>query len=227
MVVISINQKILFPGKELFAPFLLYSSLSAMIKSMTTYKLARFIGPALLVTTTLFLPISVTGRPVITSTMTTYNIYGATAVEIRKSLNSNSPISIGNIPYDAFTKWHVTWNFSYQHNIDGCYVTNAATAVHIEMTMPWLRTPIQGKVKQQWERYIRALLQHEHGHRDIGIAAANKIERELLLMKYSDCNRFEKKGHDMAHRIIDRYLKKEQNYDRTTQHGKTDGAHFP
>src|SRR5262249_343576 len=72
-------------------------------------------------------------------------------------------------------------------------------------------------------RFIRALVAHERGHRNAGVHAAvavhEAISRNLAAGKCDG-------GNDELERIIDGYGRIDDEYDRHTDHGANEGVHL-
>jgi len=75
--------------------------------------------------------------------------------------------------------------------------------------------------------YYAALLAHEKGHGQFGIDMAEEIERTFRKMKYSgDCEVFSASANKKAYEILEKYKRMDNQYDRQTGHGKTEGAYL-
>jgi len=161
----------------------------------------------------------------------TYPVRGRTAVEIRQSLNRNTPVRLDGNPFDAYTKWDVDWRFQWFENSDGtCRLTKVSTHLRIRTTLPGLLDPdsLSPDVADRWRRYTQALIAHENGHADIGVAAAREIEHELMrLEQQPTCDQLTDSANKLAREIIARHARMETRYDTDTRFGATDGANFP
>ena len=174
-----------------------------------------------------------TGQPNISIKNVFYTVEGSTPQEIRTSLNKLRPQmqdSNNHKRYDAYTQWFVKWNYFYQTQNNRCLIKTAQVNADIITTMPkWkVNSKASKSVKNQWERYIVALKQHEEGHQKNGINASKEILKTINnLPDYSSCTQLGTAVNAASNRIIKKYNQKDLEYDRITQHGATQGATFP
>jgi predicted secreted Zn-dependent protease len=83
-------------------------------------------------------------------------------------------------------------------------------------------------VVDRWNRYMNALITHENGHRDRGIAAGDKIYNKLSAMRREgSCPVLANDANASANAILAEYNASDSQYDKDTGHGKTQGAVFP
>lgn len=132
--------------------------------------------------------------------------------------------------YDAFTSWYVKWRYEYYTSDGYCSLEAVDVSVDVEYTLPkWVVKPLGNqKTWINWNRYSDALKKHEDGHRDFGIGAARDIEAALLSIgSRPRCDTLGADANAIGYRILDDYRRKEIEYDRKTEHGRTQGAVFP
>lgn len=158
-----------------------------------------------------------------------YEVEGQTPRAIRQSMNQQRRKHVKG-GYDAYVSWFLRWRFSYDDDFSGCKITTASTRVKVKYTLPrWVdleQSP--AATVARWQAYYDALLEHEHGHRDWGVSAANTIEESLKAMPYErDCLVLRAKAQRLASKILADHLRQEKRYDRVTRHGATQGAVFP
>lgn len=158
-----------------------------------------------------------------------YDVAGDSPKAIRQSMNQQRRKHVKG-GYDAYVSWFLRWRFSYDDGSMGCKITAASTRVKVNYTLPrWIdieQSP--AATVARWQAYYDALLEHEHGHRDWGLSAANAIEESLKAMPYErDCLVLRAKAQRLASRILADHLRQEKRYDRETRHGATQGAVFP
>ncbi|WP_339138765.1 MAG: DUF922 domain-containing protein [Candidatus Electrothrix sp. GW3-4] len=159
-----------------------------------------------------------------------YRVSGSTAREIRNDLDRKTPVNEKGKKYDAYTTWLVHWKYHWNASEDQCRITQVSTTVDVQYILPKLKrsAPLPKALVNKWERYLRALLQHENGHKDIGVRAANEIEEKIRNMKpRRTCQQLELDANRLGHKVLDKYLIIEDEFDRTTNHGGNDGAIFP
>lgn len=169
--------------------------------------------------------------PVVTETITYYDVNGAMAAEVRASLNQRGPIdSTEKRRFDAVTHWYVNWHFNYQDRGRDCVITHVSTTVRVAITMPQLSAASAAPpaLRQAFAKYVQNLLGHEKGHARIGINIAQRIEDAIrALQPEPSCDRLERAANARGHALIQEANRQDINYDAATQHGKTQGARFP
>lgn len=98
------------------------------------------------------------------------------------------------------------------------------TDLDILYTMPRIgrqNTPIEN-YKNAFNNFYKSLMTHEQGHGNMGLLAAKVIEKELLRSApSSDCKMVDTAVCRIANGIISAYRLKDNEYDRITNHGKT------
>ena len=172
---------------------------------------------------------TVAAEPTVNIETKYYSIYGSSANELREAMNTKSPVRQSGNTYDAYTSWYVNWRFNWDSYNGECYMTKVTTTVDVEFTLPqWInRNEANSSLKEHWDNYYSALIDHENGHKDFGINAAREIESKLLTLSSKRCSSLEKKANSLGTSIINKYATKEKRYDRTTNHGMNEGAVFP
>jgi len=159
-----------------------------------------------------------------------YTVHGRTAQEIRRDLNKHGVRSSDGKTYDAHTRWYVQWRFDFRNEGSRCALRGVRTSVDVTYTLPrWVDgAKAPEELWNQWQRYMRNLKTHEDGHRDIGVAAAEEIDKALNgLEPAANCREAESKANALAQNIIDKFRSKENFYDLRTAHGMLQGATFP
>lgn len=159
-----------------------------------------------------------------------YDVAGMRAHQIVKDLDRLGPIGEDGVRYHANTQWRVGVTYELRPVDDGCEVSSLQTKLEVSMTLPrWIRPKrASSRLAAQWERYIIALRLHEDGHRDIGVAAAAKIERLATGWRSSEgCDSLTDQVKAAAEAVIAEHSQRDVRYDEETQHGRTQGAHFP
>lgn len=175
-------------------------------------------------------PMTVTAGPDISINSIYYNVSGDTADEIWTDIITKSPVRQQGKQHVAYTKWHVNWKFWWHDNGDTCEISKVATSLDITYTLPELEQSsfIPDPLLSRWQSYYSALIEHEHGHRDFGIRAAEEIENEIAAMgPRASCKQLEHDANKIGEHVIRKYSLIEKNYDQSTNHGLSTGAVFP
>lgn len=155
-----------------------------------------------------------------------YNVKGSTPNSIRKDMNNKRTGK-----YDAYTNWHVTWHFNTKKNLTReCEISDINISLNIKFIFPQWKADraVNNDVKDRWNSYYTALINHENQHKDIAVEMAQEIEDTLgALNNENDCKNLRKNGNNAAHKILNTYKKKQHDFDKESNHGINDGAHFP
>ena len=148
-----------------------------------------------------------------------YDIEGQTVDELRDQMNTHGVVWTNGNTYDAFTAWHVKWNF---RSVD--------TTLNVELRLPRWKNYVDGPadLRKKWNVYMRLLRKHENGHKDIAIKAATEIEKSIAeLEPAATCEELADTANELGRRILSKHADKEKEYDAQTNFGETQGAVFP
>lgn len=167
--------------------------------------------------------------PNIRSQVNYYTITGTTASALRQQMNQLGPPGNNGRRFDAYTKWNVAWNYRYGLVSDRCRITSLTVNTDMTYTMPQWQNLKQAprSLQQQWQGYYQALQLHEEGHANHGRAATQEIWQRLSHLNQPTCASMSQIANQTVQTIINRYAQKDIDYDRQTDHGRTQGAVFP
>ena len=126
--------------------------------------------------------------------------------------------------------WYVDWAPCLEPRGAGCRLGGVSAVAYVTYTLPrWAdRNFAVEQVGARWDRYATNLLAHERGHGAVALEVARRFEVELVGLV--DMERCEDVTDEAARRVdaIIRHGETMQNeYDRVTEHGSTQGAVFP
>ncbi len=140
-------------------------------------------------------------------------------------LNSATPIRENGKVFHGYTKWYVKWNYRWNEAPDGsCRITRVDTAVEGTFTLPKL-VGGSGAQRTRFDTYLAALRTHEEGHYAFARQAGREIDGEIAaLPAMRSCKALETEANALGYRILDTYTTREKQYDRDTDHGRTQGA---
>jgi len=174
------------------------------------------------------LPLQVYSYPKVKTIKNTYVVEAKDKGSLLSDINNASPIRQDGEVFHAYTDTYVNWNYWWDKRKSYCKFNRVETSVKITYTFPRLSIKTQSsEVKEVWNQFYPALVEHENGHGQIAIEAAQEIERSLRNMpSYSNCNLLSKKANDKAQSILDEFAPKHRDYDIKTDHGKTQGAYL-
>ncbi len=155
----------------------------------------------------------------------TYEISGSTGDDLRAQMDALGPSG-----FDAYTSWLIRWTYADVATDAGCAAGPVKVSVLIVYTFPEWDAPPDAStgLVEKWNAYLAALHLHEDGHRDIAIEAGGEILKVLsMLPAYPSCEALRQSADAAGESVLDRYRQQEAQYDRTTDHGATQGARFP
>lgn len=189
----------------------------------------RFIYGAVLTVLMLAMATSVRAAPDISVQFSYYDIAPASLKELATVVFRQTPIRIKGKKYAGQTRWWISYRYRAERSAGQCRIRSINLKLDITYTMPRLApnryTPVA--VRKSFERYYQALLKHEKGHGRHGRGAVRDAERELKrLAAAPDCEALDRRLRKTFQAVVDRYRKRDADYDRLTIHGCTQGACF-
>jgi predicted secreted Zn-dependent protease len=169
-------------------------------------------------------------EPTIMTNYDYYDIEGRTAAELRQQMNIYGVAWTNGSIYDAYTGWDVKWNYRYRLTDENCSIQSVTTTLTVEFRLPRWENHTSGTaaLKKKWDAYMQSLIQHENGHKDIGVNAAVEIERSIAELEPAEtCDDLAETANQLGRRIISKHAAAEREYDAQTNFGETQGAVFP
>jgi len=159
-----------------------------------------------------------------------YSISGTSEAGLRREMSAKGPLGADGRRYDAYTLWHISWRYNYRQDGALCRIGSITTKVEVTMTLPrWDgESAAQDGLRARWRKYFAALTEHENGHRVHGRDAAHEIDAAIArLPGQSNCVALGNAANSLGNQIIHKYNERDLDYDRRTDHGRTQGARFP
>lgn len=156
-----------------------------------------------------------------------YFIYPRSPQDLAPELDARSPIIFQGQKYRGYTQWRVSWRFYWQEAPDSCRLTRVNTYLEVIYTLPQIppshrTTP---ETRQRFNRYFQALFKHEENHKNSGLDGARDIERTLLtLAPAKTCSQLETLANQTAQAIIEKYRRRDREYDQRTERGRREGV---
>ena len=159
-----------------------------------------------------------------------YDVYGNTADQIRNQMNANGTRWDDGQTYDSVTSWNLKWTYDYSCSNHSCRAGSFKTMVDITFRFPkWIQSSdTSPDLAQQWNTYMKNLVVHENGHRDMAVEAAHQLSRDALnLPPAASPEDLDREIQQMTATEMAKLNADEKEYDVTTVHGTTQGAVFP
>ena len=157
-----------------------------------------------------------------------YQVYGITARQLRESIEQSRPWK-DDAGRDADTRWKIEWSFRFKPTEQSCQLEAITTKTTITLTLPkWTATAqVPPALGQRWTNYLHALNKHEEGHKQFAHATAAEIRKRVKALKPEPtCDALSASINSTAENVVKEFRRKETDYDRTTDHGATQGARF-
>jgi predicted secreted Zn-dependent protease len=132
--------------------------------------------------------------------------------------------------WDAYTEWYVNWSYPYSTTRDNCTTGPVKVQVKITFTFPQWNAPenTPQDLIDKWDAYLSALQIHEDGHKQIAILAGYEILQAMnALSAYPSCTELEQAADTIGEDVLEQHRQQEAIYDQNTEHGVTQGVHFP
>lgn len=159
-----------------------------------------------------------------------YDVVGTSARELRRELNAKGPLDKHGKKVSGLTRWKISWKFHKAAKAGSCEFTEFKATLDGTITMPrWVVTQSVPKpLMDSWQRFLTALLVHEQGHYSNGFRAAEEVRALGRGFRVpGDCSTIATEFNERATAIIDKYRIADDEYDRRTQSGRTQGVKFP
>jgi predicted secreted Zn-dependent protease len=169
-------------------------------------------------------------QPVVTEKYEYYEVFGGCEKDVQCDLQRKCITWKDGKKYDSVTNWKIKWDYDHNPSAQNCSPNSFRVTVDVTFHLPkWVPTKeAPRQLVDKWDGYMKNVLAHEKGHRDIAVQAATELTRKVAQLPSAlACVELERAIHDLCRkqmRILDR---NEKQYDAATNHGHTQGAIFP
>ncbi len=150
-----------------------------------------------------------------------YTVSGASPADVRASMNKVRPKG-----FDAYTSWNIRWNYTYRQANGRCAIASVTTRLAIAYTMPRVETQ-NANLQKGFDAYLQKLRVHEDGHANIGQSVARKIDDGIAGLTAPACETLDQRANALGEKLVKEGAAADIDYDRVTDHGKTQGARWP
>jgi predicted secreted Zn-dependent protease len=168
---------------------------------------------------------SISAQPVIQTDFLFYDIYPDSKDDIWPEMHDKTLVE--NSRRTGHTHWHVRWTYKWKKKDNDCEIKQVNTFLTVTYTLP--RIPddhvVHADVRDSFDRYYEALFKHEEEHKNSGLYAALEIEDAIInLGSFRKCRDLDAAAEKTGNSIIKKFNKRDEDYDRETDHGRTEGA---
>jgi len=155
-----------------------------------------------------------------------YQISPRTPHEIKPELMRKTPIREFGGSFNGRTDWYIDWSFNSRSTQYGCQLTSTVTKVRVVYILPALSEHVKdAKTIEVFNQFNTALTQHEHNHGEHGLKAAREIDDAFKqIPPQRNCRNLARYVDAIANIIVDKYVRLDDEYDRSTRNGETEGA---
>lgn len=155
----------------------------------------------------------------------TYPVTWQAGTPLREAINAATPVRHLGRVFHGFTRWKVDWQLWWLEAPGGrCSVQRTLTRVSGVITLPAL-VGAPAEEQRAFNTYVTALRQHEMGHYQFGLDAAHRIDIAIAaLPPEPTCAGLQASANALGRRLLQEAIRAEQEYDRSTRHGRTQGV---
>lgn len=157
-----------------------------------------------------------------------YEVHGATADELRRSLRENGPDVLGRRVFgrhDGNLRWTGRWSSASGE----CRMTEVRVELRSIVLLPRWRPPPEANdtLVAEWDRFIAALTAHEYEHRRIWADGARAARSALTRLRTRSCSTMQFEASSTVERIMSRVRQLNRRLDERTRGGMTEGVVWP
>jgi len=166
-------------------------------------------------------------EPLISTSYDFYPIAPANRHDIRNELQNKSPAMNAGRDFIGYTDWRVHLSFHSIERQGICSIGDATVTLLVKYTLPRLDENYfyDWATESSFNRYYAALLTHEQGHAESGTLAALELQDALgRLHSHRGCAALSQNVDASFDRILEKYRQRDLDYDRRTDHGRSQGA---
>jgi predicted secreted Zn-dependent protease len=155
-----------------------------------------------------------------------YEISPRSPYQIKPELMRRSPIRAGSGSFNGHTDWYIDWKFQSTPGPSGCKLVHSRTTVRVVHTLPVLSEYVTDKQTiEVFNKFNSALTQHELNHGKNGLSAAREMDKAFSeIPPQPDCRMLSRIVNDIGNSMVQKYAQKDNEYDRLTNNGETEGA---
>ena len=159
-----------------------------------------------------------------------YDICGLCEKDLQCDLKSKCIKWTDGKKYDSVTSWKMKRDYNRNSTAGACSVEAFTVTVEVVFDLPrWKHADDASReLVDKWDRYMKNLITHENGHRDLAVAAAADISRDVAeLAPISTCGELDRRIDNLSRIRMNKLVEEQKEYDIKTEHGRKQGAVFP
>lgn len=169
---------------------------------------------------------SVSAQTIETVEYKNYTISPRSPYEIKTELMRNTPIRSRGGSFNGHTDWYINWSYQSTSSPYGCQLSDIKTSVHVVHILPVLSDHVSDQQTiEVFNKFRAALTQHEGNHGNHGLSAARDIDAAIsTITTAQNCRYISRLVDDLGQQIVQKYIQQDDEYDRATNSGETEGA---
>ena len=168
--------------------------------------------------------------PLVTEKYEYYEVCGCCEEELHCDLKKKCVTWTDGKKYDSLTSWDIKWDHEYDQASKTCAVNSFRPIINFTFRYPkWNRTnDAPNSLTEKWDRYLKNLIAHETGHRDMVVEAVKDLSRVVVqLPPAATCGDLDSNVQELFRKSMEKMKHDQREYDEATKHGGTQGAVFP
>lgn len=157
-----------------------------------------------------------------------YPVEGTERHEIGASMAENAPRKDG-LPALGLTRWSLSWRFDLRRFAGTCRVVSPEVTAELEIVLPRLASgePVDAPLFSRWQDFLKALTEHEEGHRRLVLEAGREVADRLRRAHGPTCALARREAERAARQIVADYDRRNRTYDAETVGGRKQGVRWP
>jgi predicted secreted Zn-dependent protease len=163
-------------------------------------------------------PVDAPGSPVIVRRAVAqyefYDVPGSTAGELAAEMDELGPVVEGR-PALAATFWDVGWTYQTEEAAGLCVIRRVDMRLDVRVALPRWTPPASASplLVADWNRFVRAVSEHEAGHVDLAAEAARRVRSRLTGMSGPSCAALQARASEEGDKIIAEYRERNRQFD--------------
>lgn len=142
-----------------------------------------------------------------------YLVHGATAAELRESIERNNPGRGGA----GWSQWGLHWGWKYHQTGGGtCSLEDVTLRVEVAHVLPSWDPPEQADsaLVADWNRFFNEVRAFHYGYRDVVVEQAREIHRRLERVAAPSCRMAGNEGNRVARNLYEQARERTEEYRR-------------
>jgi predicted secreted Zn-dependent protease len=157
-----------------------------------------------------------------------YAVPGATPVEWQAFINEHGP-GERTPRHAALTRWTIAPRYQLRGNGSECRPSAAFVELTVTLELPRLDDPGGARAadRAEWDRFIRHLTRHEHGHVVRAAWGASALADSLRRLRAPTCAAAGRAAGAAYREVVAQCVAAQRAYDSRTRHGARQGVNLP